>query len=106
MRWGRQGLDTCGGGPPGFGIVHQVKLEYRASGVHRRADGVAFPDTCVGTDSHTTMINGMGVVGWGVGGIEGWIDIGQRIELQLAELGRVRGRHSALNPLTDTEPSF
>ena len=56
--------------PPGFGIVHQVNLEYLARGVHKRKDGVYYPDTLVGTDSHTTMINGIGVVGWGVGGIE------------------------------------
>src|SRR5690606_17448668 len=55
--------------PPGFGIVHQVNLEYLARGVHNK-DGVYYPDTLVGTDSHTTMINGIGVVGWGVGGIE------------------------------------
>jgi aconitate hydratase len=55
--------------PPGFGIVHQVNLEYLARGVHNK-DGVFYPDTLVGTDSHTTMINGIGVVGWGVGGIE------------------------------------
>jgi aconitate hydratase len=66
-----QAFDTFGVVPPGFGIVHQVNLEYLARGVHRRADGVYYPDTLVGTDSHTTMINGVGVVGWGVGGIEG-----------------------------------
>ncbi len=71
MKWGMQAFDTFGVVPPGFGIVHQVNLEYLARGVHRRADGVYYPDTLVGTDSHTTMINGVGVVGWGVGGIEG-----------------------------------
>ncbi|MCZ2089440.1 MAG: aconitate hydratase [Burkholderiales bacterium] len=70
MKWGMQAFDTFGVVPPGFGIVHQVNLEYLARGVHRRADGVYYPDTLVGTDSHTTMINGIGVVGWGVGGIE------------------------------------
>ncbi|MCW5662407.1 MAG: aconitate hydratase AcnA [Piscinibacter sp.] len=70
MKWGMQAFDTFGVVPPGFGIVHQVNLEYLARGVHRRADGVCYPDTLVGTDSHTTMINGIGVVGWGVGGIE------------------------------------
>ncbi|MCH2241173.1 MAG: aconitate hydratase AcnA [Aquabacterium sp.] len=70
MKWGMQAFDTFGVVPPGFGIVHQVNLEYLARGVHRRADGVHYPDTLVGTDSHTTMINGIGVVGWGVGGIE------------------------------------
>jgi len=70
MKWGMQAFDTFGVVPPGFGIVHQVNLEYLARGVHKTADGVAYPDTLVGTDSHTTMINGIGVVGWGVGGIE------------------------------------
>ncbi len=73
MKWGMQAFDTFGVVPPGFGIVHQVNLEYLARGVHkaRGAQGeVVYPDTLVGTDSHTTMINGIGVVGWGVGGIE------------------------------------
>ncbi|MDP3753995.1 aconitate hydratase, partial [Polaromonas sp.] len=70
MKWGMQAFDTFGVVPPGFGIVHQVNLEYLARGVHKRADGVYYPDTLVGTDSHTTMINGIGVVGWGVGAIE------------------------------------
>ena len=70
LKWGMQAFDTFGVVPPGFGIVHQVNLEFLARGVHRRADGVFYPDTLVGTDSHTTMINGLGVVGWGVGGIE------------------------------------
>ncbi|WP_010109801.1 aconitate hydratase AcnA [Verminephrobacter aporrectodeae] len=70
MKWGMQAFNTFGVVPPGFGIVHQVNLEYLARGVHRRKDGVHYPDTLVGTDSHTTMINGLGVVGWGVGGIE------------------------------------
>ncbi|HWQ39745.1 MAG TPA: aconitate hydratase [Burkholderiales bacterium] len=69
MKWGMQAFDAFGVVPPGFGIVHQVNLEYLARGVHRK-DGVYYPDTLVGTDSHTTMINGIGVVGWGVGGIE------------------------------------
>jgi aconitate hydratase len=70
MKWGMQAFDTFGVVPPGFGIVHQVNLEYLARGVHKGSDGVYYPDTLVGTDSHTTMINGIGVVGWGVGGIE------------------------------------
>jgi len=69
MKWGMQAFDTFKVVPPGIGIVHQVNLEYLARGVHRR-DGVFYPDTLVGTDSHTTMINAIGVVGWGVGGIE------------------------------------
>jgi aconitate hydratase len=73
LRWAQGAFDNFSVVPPGTGIVHQVNLEYLASVVHRRkdADGfVAYPDTLVGTDSHTTMINGLGVVGWGVGGIE------------------------------------
>ncbi len=69
MKWGMQAFDTFKVVPPGIGIVHQVNLEYLARGVHQK-DGVCYPDTLVGTDSHTTMINGIGVVGWGVGGIE------------------------------------
>ncbi len=76
MKWGMQAFDTFGVVPPGFGIVHQVNLEYLARGVFKskttaRGDApLYYPDTLVGTDSHTTMINGIGVVGWGVGGIE------------------------------------
>ena len=74
MKWGMQAFDTFGVVPPGFGIVHQVNMEYLARGVHQKADAekgtVYYPDTLVGTDSHTTMINGVGSVGWGVGGIE------------------------------------
>jgi aconitate hydratase len=70
MKWGMQAFDTFGVVPPGFGIVHQVNLEYLARGVHKNNESVYYPDTLVGTDSHTTMINGIGVVGWGVGGIE------------------------------------
>ncbi|HVR49880.1 MAG TPA: aconitase family protein, partial [Pseudorhodoferax sp.] len=70
MKWGMQAFKTFGVVPPGFGIVHQVNLEYLARGVHKTADGVYYPDSLVGTDSHTTMINGIGVVAWGVGGIE------------------------------------
>ena len=70
MKWGMQAFSTFGVVPPGFGIVHQVNLEYLARGVHKGDDGVYYPDSLVGTDSHTTMINGIGVVGWGVGGIE------------------------------------
>ena len=70
MKWGMQAFDTFKVVPPGIGICHQVNLEYLAPGVHKSKDGVCYPDTLVGTDSHTTMINGIGVVGWGVGGIE------------------------------------
>ncbi|MFZ2524101.1 MAG: aconitase family protein, partial [Candidatus Ferrigenium altingense] len=73
MKWGMQAFDTFKVVPPGVGIVHQVNLEYLARGVLQKdsPEGrVYYPDTLVGTDSHTTMINGIGVVGWGVGGIE------------------------------------
>jgi len=69
LRWGQQAFDNFRVIPPATGIVHQVNLEYLAKGVLVQ-EGVAFPDSLVGTDSHTTMINGLGVVGWGVGGIE------------------------------------
>jgi aconitate hydratase len=70
LKWGMQAFDTFKVVPPGIGIVHQVNLEFLAQGVLRDASGVCYPDTLVGTDSHTTMINGLGIVGWGVGGIE------------------------------------
>jgi aconitate hydratase len=69
LRWGQQAFENLKVVPPNTGIVHQVNLEYLARVVEER-DGVAFPDTLVGTDSHTTMVNGLGVLGWGVGGIE------------------------------------
>ncbi len=76
LKWGMQAFDTFKVVPPGIGIVHQVNLEYLAKGVlsaasgEREGESVYYPDTLVGTDSHTTMINGIGIVGWGVGGIE------------------------------------
>jgi aconitate hydratase len=76
LRWGQTAFDDFKVVPPGTGIVHQVNLEYLARGVMTREVGrasgtlQAYPDTCVGTDSHTTMVNGLGVLGWGVGGIE------------------------------------
>lgn len=69
IKWGMQAFDTFRVVPPGMGIVHQINLEFLARGVLEQG-GVTYPDTLVGTDSHTTMINGLGVVGWGVGGIE------------------------------------
>ena len=69
LKWGTQAFNGFSVVPPGIGIVHQVNLEYLARGVFER-DGVYFPDTLVGTDSHTTMVNGLGIVAWGVGGIE------------------------------------
>src|SRR3954467_9360437 len=77
LKWGQQAFKTFQLIPPGIGIVHQVNLEYLAKGVlstqstiNNQLSTLYFPDTLVGTDSHTTMINGLGVVGWGVGGIE------------------------------------
>ncbi len=70
LRWGQSAFQNFRVVPPDTGIVHQVNLEYLASVVFANGDGAAYPDTLVGTDSHTTMINGLGVVGWGVGGIE------------------------------------
>jgi len=73
LRWGQQAFDNFSVVPPASGIVHQVNLEYIAKGVWTRPEEggiVAYPDSLVGTDSHTTMINGLGIVGWGVGGIE------------------------------------
>ncbi|HEX6623330.1 MAG TPA: aconitate hydratase AcnA, partial [Pyrinomonadaceae bacterium] len=69
LKWGMQAFESFRVVPPGIGIVHQVNLEYLAQGVLEKG-GVYYPDTLVGTDSHTTMINGLGIVGWGVGGIE------------------------------------
>ncbi|UGQ56503.1 aconitate hydratase AcnA [Rhodococcus pyridinivorans] len=69
LRWGQGAFDDFRVVPPGMGIVHQVNIEYLAPTVMVR-NGQAYPDTCVGTDSHTTMVNGLGVLGWGVGGIE------------------------------------
>jgi aconitate hydratase len=69
LRWGQEAFSQFKVVPPGTGIVHQVNIEYLARVVMNR-DGVAYPDTCVGTDSHTTMQNGLGILGWGVGGIE------------------------------------
>src|SRR5580704_8477609 len=70
LKWGMQAFDTFKVVPPGIGIVHQVNLEYLAKGVLSGLDSIYYPDRLVGTDSHTTMINGIGIVGWGVGGIE------------------------------------
>jgi aconitate hydratase len=89
LRWGQKALANFRAVPPNVGIVHQVNLEYLAKGVFLRADKlgpVALPDTLVGTDSHTTMINGLGVVGWGVGGIEAEaVMLGQPLYMLLPE---------------------
>lgn len=86
LKWGQQSLDNFRAVPPGRGIVHQVNLEWIAS-VAREEDGMWLPDTLVGTDSHTTMINGLGVLGWGVGGIEAEaVMLGQPIYMLLPEV--------------------
>jgi len=90
LRWGQQAFDNFRVVPPNVGIVHQVNLEFLAKGVFVREDAagpVAVPDTLVGTDSHTTMINGLGVVGWGVGGIEAEaVMLGQPLYMLLPEV--------------------
>ncbi|MFQ6046207.1 MAG: aconitate hydratase AcnA [Gemmatimonadales bacterium] len=90
LRWAQQAFDNLRVVPPGTGIVHQVNLEHLASVVRLAESGgerVAFPDTLVGTDSHTTMINGLGVMGWGVGGIEAEaVMLGQPYFMQLPEV--------------------
>ncbi len=94
LRWAQEAFDNFTVVPPGTGIVHQVNLEYLAPVVHRQKQGnsfVAYPDTVVGTDSHTTMINGLGVVGWGVGGIEAEaVMLGQPYYMLLPEVVGVK----------------
>src|SRR5436305_6811914 len=94
LRWAQQAFDNFGVVPPGTGIVHQVNLEYLASVIMSKDENgekTAFPDTLVGTDSHTTMINGLGVLGWGVGGIEAEaVLLGQPIYLLTPEVIGVR----------------
>src|SRR5690349_3313580 len=86
LRWGQTAFDNFSVVPPNTGICHQVNLEYLAKVVHAR-DGRAFPDTLVGTDSHTTMINGLGVLGWGVGGIEAEAAmLGQPVSMLIPEV--------------------
>jgi aconitate hydratase len=110
MKWATQAFDTFRVVPPGIGIVHQVNLEYLARGVHKK-DGVYYPDSLVGTDSHTTMINGIGVIGWGVGGIEAEAGmLGQPIYMLTPDVvgfnlkGRLRGGVTATDlVLTVTE---
>jgi aconitate hydratase len=90
LRWGQEGFDNFGVVPPGIGICHQVNLEYLAKAVwQKEVDGrtVAYPDTQVGTDSHTTMINGLGVLAWGVGGIEAEAAmLGQPVSMLIPEV--------------------
>ena len=90
LKWGQQAFDNFRVVPPATGIVHQVNLEYLANVVWER-DGTLFPDSLVGTDSHTTMINGLGVLGWGVGGIEAEaVMLGQPIYMLIPEVVGVR----------------
>ncbi len=90
LRWGQKAFNNFRVVPPGTGICHQVNLEYLAKVVWTKQDGndtVAYPDTCVGTDSHTTMINGLGVLGWGVGGIEAEAAmLGQPVSMLIPEV--------------------
>jgi len=91
LKWGSKSFENFSAVPPGTGICHQVNLEHIAKGVWASADEngnmVAYPDTCVGTDSHTTMINGLGVLGWGVGGIEAEAAmLGQPISMLIPEV--------------------
>lgn len=90
LKWGQQAFETFKVVPPGVGIIHQVNLEYFARGVFTTRIGddlVAYPDSMVGTDSHTTMINGLGIVGWGVGGIEAEaVMLGQPLYMLLPEV--------------------
>ncbi|NNM44157.1 MAG: aconitate hydratase [Chlamydiae bacterium] len=90
LKWGQQAFKTFSVIPPGIGIVHQANLEYLASVVSEKAlaqGSLLYPDTLVGTDSHTTMINGLGIVGWGVGGIEAEAAmLGQPVTMQIPEI--------------------
>ncbi len=87
LRWGQEAFDNFRVVPPGAGICHQVNLEYLARVIWTNKDGVAYPDTVVGTDSHTTMINGVSVLGWGVGGIEAEAAmLGQPMSMLLPEV--------------------
>ena len=103
LRWGQQAFEGFRVVPPGTGIVHQVNLEYLAPVVFS-ADGAAYPDTLVGTDSHTTMINGLGVVGWGVGGIEAEAAmLGQPVSMLIPQVFGVRLTGSLPEGATGTD---
>ena len=107
LRWAQNAFDNFQVVPPGTGIVHQINLEYLACVIHRREEEgavLAFPDTLVGTDSHTTMINGLGVVGWGVGGIEAEaVLLGQPYHMLLPEVVGVRMSGSLPEGATATD---
>ncbi|HKX30184.1 MAG TPA: aconitate hydratase AcnA [Blastocatellia bacterium] len=103
LKWGMQAFKTFRVVPPGIGIVHQVNLEYLAKGVLEK-EGVFYPDTLVGTDSHTTMINGLGVVGWGVGGIEAEAGmLGQPVYFLTPDVVGVHLRGSLVEGVTATD---
>lgn len=103
LKWGQQAFQTFSVVPPSVGIVHQVNLEYLARGVMEK-NGVYFPDTLVGTDSHTTMINGLGIVAWGVGGIEAEAGmLGQPITFLVPEVVGVNMRGSLKAGVTATD---
>ncbi len=103
LKWGQQSLDSFRAVPPGRGIVHQINLEWIAS-VAREEEGIWMPDTLVGTDSHTTMINGLGVLGWGVGGIEAEaVMLGQPIYMLLPEVVGFELRGKAAPGVTATD---
>ena len=107
LKWGQQAFKTFGVVPPGIGIVHQVNLEYLAKGVLSsitEKGEVFYPDTLVGTDSHTTMINGLGIVGWGVGGIEAEAGmLGQPVYFLTPEVVGVHMRGSLREGVTATD---
>ena len=103
LRWGQGAFQNFKVVPPGTGIVHQVNIEYLAR-VTMTDDGVAYPDTCVGTDSHTTMVNGLGVLGWGVGGIEAEAAmLGQPVSMRSPKVGgfKLTGSMPAGSTATD-----
>jgi aconitate hydratase len=103
LKWGQKAFRNFSVVPPATGIVHQVNLEYLAKVVWER-EGVLFPDSCVGTDSHTTMINGLGVVGWGVGGIEAEaVMLGQPISMLIPEVVGVKMTGSLPEGTTATD---
>jgi aconitate hydratase len=97
LKWGSQAFEGLTIVPPGSGIVHQVNLEYLARGVFNTND-VLYPDSVVGTDSHTTMINGLGVLGWGVGGIEAEAAmLGQPVCFTLTCINTFTDQHGSTN---------
>ena len=115
LKWGAQAFDNFQVVPPGTGICHQVNLEYIAqcvwTGEDQGGETLAYPDTLVGTDSHTTMVNGLGVLGWGVGGIEAEAAmLGQPVSMLIPEVvgfrldGQAEGRHHRDRPGADRHP--